>query len=151
MVDRLEQVWPFLRRLLRQLALLVLIVAACTANGTDPASTLDAYVAAYNTADVDAVMEVFSEESQIFDHPFGDTVSGLDEIRRVHIDEFEFSADQDAYTFSNVEVSGSAVIWDHVWVNAGGDRYCIEGNTAVVEEGKILTWTWPNDGIAEPC
>jgi hypothetical protein len=117
----------------------------------DPESTLNTYIAAYNSGDVEEVMTVFSEESEIVDHPFSGLVAGLDEIRSVHVDEFEFSAAENAYTVSNVEVVGDTVTWDHEWVNAGGVSYCIEGNTAVVEEGKILIWTWANGGVAREC
>jgi hypothetical protein len=47
-----------------------------------------------------------------------------------------------AYTISNIEVTGSTVTWDHVWTRLGREVFCAEGHTAVVEGGKILSWTW---------
>jgi hypothetical protein len=142
------------RRMLRPVAIFgifLLLAAACGGDDAGPASTLNAYIAAYNSGDIDEVLTVFSEESEIIDHPFNGLVSGLDEIRRVHVEEFEFSAGENAYTVSNVQVSDNTVTWDHQWVNAGGVSYCIEGNTAVIEEGTIFTWTWPNGGVAQEC
>ena len=45
---------------------------------------------------------------------------------------------------SNVEVSGNTVTWDHFWVNEVGEEYCEVGQSAVVEEVIILSWTWPD-------
>ena len=140
-----------MRRSLARIVVVLMMIAACGGDGADAESTLNAYVAAYNSGDIDQLMTVFSEESEIVDHPFSGLVAGLEEIRSVHVEEFEFSAAENAYTVSNVEVLDNSVTWDHVWVNGGGDSYCMEGHTAVVEGGKILTWTWPNGGVAEEC
>jgi len=59
------------------------------------------------------------------------------------------AASENAYTISNVEVSGNMVTWDHLWVNEVGEEYGQVGQSAVVEEVIILSWTWP-DGDFDP-
>jgi hypothetical protein len=111
-----------------------------------PAGTIGAHVAAYNAADIDGVMALFTEESVITGHPFDASSTGLAEIRALHVTDMAAAASENAYTISNVEVSGNTVTWDHLWVNDVGEEYCQFGQSAVVEEGIILTWTWPSDG-----
>lgn len=59
------------------------------------------------------------------------------------------AASENAYTISNVEVSGNTVTWDHLWVNEVGEEYGQAGQSAVVEEVIILSWTRP-DGDFDP-
>lgn len=39
---------------------------------------------------------------------------------------------------SDVAVNGGTVTWDSVW----GEDGCVKGQSAVVKDGTILTWTW---------
>lgn len=133
-------------------------LAACSndaADGSpdDPPATIEAYVEAYNAGDIDGVMALFSEDSVVSrspldPHPGGES-QGLAEIRELHVVDMGAAADQDAYTISNVEVSGNTMRWDHVWVNEAGSSYCGTGNSAVVEGGTILSWTFAAD--PRPC
>ncbi len=112
---------------------------------TDPASTLDAYIAAYNDKDIDAVMELFTEESVVAGHPYSTTGSetGLEAIRSFQRIDMAAAADEDAYTISNVEVTGNTVTWDHVWFDDQGQRFCKSGMSATVENGKFVLFSFP--------
>lgn len=68
----------------------------------------------------------------------------------MQIQDMNAAATEDAYTVSNVEVTGNTVTWDQVWISGAGDEHCLEGQSAVIEDGKIVLWTWPaGDGV--PC
>ena len=108
--------------------------------------TIEAYVAVYNAGDIEAVMALFTEESELVGHPYQfepAPFKGLEAIEEVQQLDRDAAAEVDPYTISNVEVSGNTVTWDHVWISLDGGRSCIEGHTAVVEDGKILSWIWP--------
>lgn len=113
---------------------------------TDPASILDAYIAAYNDKDIDAVMELFTEESVVAGHPYSTTGSetGLDAIRTFQRIDMTAAAEEDAYTISNVEVSGDTVTWDHVWIDDQGQQFCKYGMSASVDDGKFVLFTFPD-------
>jgi hypothetical protein len=115
----------------------------------DPAAVVDQYVAAYNNGNIDAVMAVFTEDSVVYGHPFGPESAGLAAIRSVQTTDLAAGASTDAYSISNIEVDGDTVTWDHVWVNSEGGSYCQVGQSAVIKDGKILTWTWPPSD--SPC
>lgn len=137
-------------RLLTAIILAVALAATgCSSESSDPAAVIEQYVAAYNSGDIDAVMEVFTEESVVYGHPFSSESAGLTAIRSVQVSDLSAGATTDAYSISNVEVSGDTVTWDHVWVNSGGEEFCQVGQTAVIDDGKILTWTWPPSD--SPC
>lgn len=111
--------------------------------------TIERYFEAFNSHDLEAMMGFFTDASQIVNHPHdkpvqreGDELRGVAAIRQTLEREMEFfAATLDAYTISNVEVSGNTVTWDHVWISAEGDRFCAEGDSATVEDGKILFWS----------
>ena len=130
----------------RSILLLVaaaLIFGACGGDDADPAEVIEDYIAAYNAGDVDAVMVLFSEESVVTGHPFESRSEGLSSIRAVQVRDRNSAATDNPYTISNVEVSGDTVTWDHVWISDDGSQFCMQGHTAVTEDGKILTWSWP--------
>lgn len=108
-----------------------------------PAQVLDDYIAAYNSGDIDGVMALFSEDSVITGHPFSASSTGLAEIRDLQVRDMVEAASENAYTISNVEVTGDTVTWDHVFTNSGGNEFCQFGQSAVVEDGMMLSWTWP--------
>ena len=127
-----------------------LVTNGCVYNGPcvelqarTPSQTISAYVTAYNGHDIDAVMAFFTEESVVTDHPFAVEAAGLSSIRILHSEDMAAAAESNAYRISNVEVTGNTVTWDHVWTNDGGTRYCQQGESAIIEDGTILTWTWP--------
>ena len=108
-----------------------------------PDQTIRAYTTAYNTHNIDAVMAFFTEESAVTGHPFAAEAVGLSAIRILNIEDIAAAAEFRAYMISNLEVNGDTVTWDHVWTNDEGDTYCQQGQTAIVKDGTILTWTWP--------
>lgn len=127
---------------------LALFPSACGVEDSDPAAVVEDYQLAYNSGDIDAVMELFTEESVVTGHPFADQSEGLDAIRGVQIEDIASAAGQNAYTFSNVEVDGDRVTWDSQWVNDEGDRFCQTGHSAFIENDRILSWQWPSEGSA---
>ena len=133
----------------------VAIVLATDSNGSnvagdDPASVIQAYTAAYNAGDIDAVMALFSEESVVTGHPFAAESAGLTAIRVVQVADIAAAAAENAYTISNVEVTGDTVTWDHVWTRNNTQQFCVQGHRAVIQDGKILSWVWPGPGCARP-
>lgn len=111
-----------------------------------PTATVESYIEAYNAGDIDLVMTHFTEDSVITGHPFDASSTGLTEIQAVQVQDIAAAASENAYTISNVEVTGDTVTWDHVWTNSEGNDFCQFGQSAVVEEGIILSWTWPSGG-----
>ncbi len=111
---------------------------------TGPAATIEAYITAYNARDIDAVMELFSEEATSTGHPYGGpSATGKVQIRQNQVGQLSASPDN-AYTISNVKVTGKTVTWDHIFISRSGQKSCVQGHSAVIEDGKILTWTWPD-------
>jgi hypothetical protein len=108
-----------------------------------PSQTISAYVTAYNGHDIDAVMAFFTEESVVTGHPFSAESAGLSAIRALQSRDIGAAANLGAYEISNVEVTGDTVTWDHVWTSGRGLLYCEQGQSAIIKDGTILTWTWP--------
>ena len=105
----------------------------------DPAVTIQAYAEATNADDLDAVLALFTEESVIVNRTSTD-MTGLDAIRNHHVTELLATA---SVTISNVVASSDTVTWDSVYVMEDGVGLCGEGHSAIIADGKILTWTWP--------
>ncbi len=133
-----------MRRPLIVAVLMSFMLASCAA-ANDPASTIEKYAEEYNADDMDALMELFSEESVIIGHPESTRAEGLTFIREVQVSDRGYAALEDPYTFSNIEVTGTAVTWDQVWHSNEGETFCAVGQSAVVEDGVILLWTWPDN------
>ena len=122
-----------------------LLVADDGSDVVGPAGVIEDYTAAFNAGDIDAVMALFSEESVLSGHPFGIGFesTGLSAIRALQVEHMGTTTREDALTISNVEVTGNTVTWDDVLTSDDGAQFCIQGHSAVVEDGKILTWAWP--------
>ena len=90
-------------------------------------------------------MAVFSEESVVTGHPFDAETTGLVAIRALNVDDILASAKENAYTISNVEVTGNTVTWDQAWISSDGSQFCRQGQSAVVEDGTIVSWTWSSN------
>jgi len=82
-------------------------------------------------------MTHFVVESVIVGHPtdFDPVATDIYSIRTLHKADLSF---EQQYKISNVEVDGDTVTWDSVW----GEDGCVKGHTAVIKDGKILSWTW---------
>lgn len=121
---------------------------SAAAEDSDPAAVVEDYRVSYNGGDIEEVMTAFTDESVITGHPFADESAGLAEIRSLHLGDMSAAAQTDAYEFSNIEVSGDTVTWDHVWLNDDGEEWCAEGHSAVITDGQIITWTFaPNPDL----
>ena len=114
----------------------------------NPAAAIESYVAAYNAKDLEGVMDLFVEESVIHGHPFTVQTAGLSAIESLQQDDMDAAAERDAYSVSDVRVSGYAVTWSHRWQRADGEEFCAEGLKATVVAGAILEWTWPETDFA---
>ena len=150
--------WRQQLRIVAPILVMILVVAACgsseddasaTTASDDPAATIEDYRTAYNAGDVDGVMALFSEESVMTGNSFFES-AGLTEIRAVWVEDINAAATEDAYTISNVEVTGNTVTWDQVWIGRDGEQACLEGQSAVIEDGKILLWTWSSRDVSCP-
>ena len=132
----------------------VLVLTNLTdSDGTDaasgPSATINDYVDAYNDGNIDEIMALFTEQSVITGHPFNfGGVTGIGAIRGLQEMDLRAAATENAYTISNVAVSGNTVTWDHVWIGRDGDQFCKQGHSAVVMDSKILSWDW---GAGKVC
>lgn len=125
------------------------LASACTPASAGPEEVLRSYIDAYNANDVQGLEEVFAEDALMTGHPFGPHADGIDTILNVHAADLAAANDETPYEVSNVEVTGDTVSWDHVWTNRDGVSYCAEGHSAVIEDGKIVSWEFaPNP---HPC
>lgn len=131
-----------MRRFLLALTFVAMLICGCADGGTDPASTMSAYVTAYNSGDIDEVMVFFSEDSVITGHPYPVEARGLEGIRELHIADRQAAAAEDPYMISNVEAVGDTVTWNQTWLSSTGQEYCHESQSAVVRDGVILSWDW---------
>ncbi|MDC3402458.1 nuclear transport factor 2 family protein [bacterium] len=125
-----------------------LVLAACnddndgsgSSRAADPVEVVEGYVAAYNAQDIDAVMAFFAEDAVIVDGT--ERIEGAEAIRAEELGAFEFHAPGgEAYSISNVVVTDNAVTWDRLF--EGIAHTCVgTGDEAVVEDGKIVMWTF---------
>lgn len=135
--------------------LVALVVTGCGGDTSDAAGTLDAFVSAYNSDDLEGVMALFAEDSHMVAHPVNAFAVGASEIRRA------FSEDVGqglSVTISNVKVEDfpadeaagveaySAVRWEQTWktvVNGEAKEVCRSGpNLATISEGTIYRLNW---------
>lgn len=108
-----------------------------------PREVIESHFAAYNAMDVASMMAFYSEDSVITGHPIEAYQAGLVTIERVARVDMLVAAEFNAYIISNLEVSGDIATWDHMWTDSQGFFFCMQGHTAVVRNGVILSWTWP--------
>lgn len=139
-----------MKRLLAVIVCAAVMLVACGDGEADPAAVIEGYIAAYNAGDIDGVMAVFTEESVVTGHPMETRMEGLAAIRAIQLEDLNSAAPENAYTISNVEVTGNAVVWDHIWTSSDGRQFCKQGNEAHIEGDKILTWAWPAGGFDCP-
>ena len=132
-----------MRRQFVYLGVLAMLLSAC--GGSDgPAAVIESYADAYKAGDIDAIVAVFADDAVITGHPTGN-YDGIDEIRALHSEEADGTV---AYKFFNFTVESNTVTWDHLWgdIDENGevtDGFCVDGHTAVVQDGKITSWKWP--------
>lgn len=111
---------------MKVLIAIALLLGGC-GDPADPAATIEDYVTAYNAGDIDGVMALFSHDSVVTGHPFATEARGLEAIRSLQLADLAAAATENAYTISNVQVSGSTVTWGHLWVSADGQEFCQQG------------------------
>lgn len=121
-----------------------------TAASTTPPqiAVIQGYLEASNDRDFDGVMEFFSEESTIINHPFG-TAGGIEEIGALHRMDMSASHRSEPSTFDGLQLVDGVVTWDHRWVNNRNEAYCGSGHQAAVEDGKIIRWEFPPRDLCE--
>jgi len=129
-----------MRRLLPLALAVVLLTVACVGDDggdDDLGAVVESYIEAYNDGDFDAVMTHFVVESTITGHPtdFDPVATDIYSIRTLHKEDLR-SGQQ--YVISNLSVDGVTVTWNSRW----GDDGCVQGHSAVVEDGKMLSWVW---------
>ena len=136
---------------------IALVVATATLAGcsgddesqSNPGEVIEAYVSAYNAEDIDAVMALFTEDSTIVGHPTLSDAVGLDAIRLLTIEDRQMAAESDPYAISNVTTDGDTVTWDHTWTNDAGANYCVEGHSAVITDGTIVSWAFAEPELCD--
>ena len=103
----------------------------------DAGAVIESYIQAYNDGDLEDVMSHFVVMSTITGHPtdFDPVATDIYSIQRLHKEDLRFGQQ---YVISNLSVEGDTVTWNSVW----GDDGCVQGHSAVVEDGKMLSWVW---------
>jgi ketosteroid isomerase-like protein len=117
------------------------------ATGVTPAEVFDAYIAAFNADDLDAVMALFADDAVVLNDPVtGNMVAeGIDEVREVQ--EAEISLGE-YYEVVSVESAGSTVTVDVRYQTTTEE--CYAGTSEItVEQGKIVRWS--NLAAGRPC
>ena len=110
--------------------------------------TIRAFLDAFNARDLDRVMSFFADDAVILGAGarFGgaERIEGAAAIRASERRSFSVHAPGgDAYSISNLTVTGNTVTWDHRF--KGTAHTCVgTGNEAVVEDGKIVLWKFPS-------
>jgi hypothetical protein len=137
-----------IRLLLTVVIVVALAAAGCSSDGSEPDDVINDYVAAYNSGDIDAMMAAYTDDSVLCGYDPSE-VAGLTALRALWTDDLAGAASTDAWSISNVEVDGDTVTWDQVWVDNEGGNYSLEGQSAVIKDGKILIWNWPSGNT--PC
>jgi len=117
-----------------------LVATACGGDDgadNDPGLVIVTYIDAYNNGDFDEVMTHFVVESTITGHPtdFDPVATDIYSIGTLHKEDLRFGQQ---YLISNVSAKGDTVTWSSIW----GEDGCVKGHTAVVKDGKILSWVW---------
>ncbi|MBT8203278.1 MAG: hypothetical protein HKN74_05210 [Acidimicrobiia bacterium] len=140
-------------------ALVVAVLLVVSLSGPDepdaagsPEEVLTEYRDAYNAGDIDAIMALFTDQSTVTGFPGEDLeprppTTGIDALRLVHLFDLSHAANEDAYTFYNIEVNGTTITWDHEWKSNEGLRGCGQGHSAVVEDGKFASWVFAEFGF----
>jgi ketosteroid isomerase-like protein len=118
-----------------------------TASDASPADVYDAYIAAFNADDLDAVMALFADDAVVLNDPVtGNMVAqGTDEIRQVQ--EAEISLGQ-YYEVLSVESAGNTVTVEVRYHTTAEECYAGTGEITV-EQGKIVRWS--NLSAGRPC
>ncbi|MGI9586487.1 MAG: hypothetical protein ACR2N7_12945 [Acidimicrobiia bacterium] len=126
-----------LRRTVTVLISVAVALSACAGGDDDPGAVVESYIEAYNNGDFDAVMAHFVVESTITGHPtdFDPVATDIYSIRSLHKQDLGF---RQKYVVSNLSAEGDTVTWNSVW----GDDGCVQGHSAVVKDGKMLSWIW---------
>jgi ketosteroid isomerase-like protein len=108
------------------------------ASDASAAEVFDAYIAAFNADDLDAVMALFADDAVVLNDPVtGNMVAqGIDEVREVQ--EAEISLGE-SYVVESVDSAGNTVTFDVVYRTTHPTCYAGTGEVTV-EQGKIVRW-----------
>ena len=125
--------------------LLAMTLAACgagatpTASQSDPAAVITAINEKMNAGDVDGVMALIADNAVFHNAPpRGATLDTRDEIRNW------IQRQVDTKTMaelSDLKVDGNSVSWS-VKVSRNGSPFGSGMTVAVVEDGKVISWTF---------
>lgn len=111
----------------------------------DPASVIEAYIAAFNERDIDAMMTQFAADAQLLGHPFATEAVGAAAIRDVQVEDLANAAPTDAIRLLDLDVAGDVVTWNQVYENRQGEFWCAGGHRAVVVDDAIARWEFSGD------
>lgn len=113
--------------------------------------TVEAMIAAYNERNLDALMEFFAEDAVVEAASVRTEIhQGAAQIRIAFSVLTDFLEGDEAVTISNVSVDGDTVTWDQIERRTPLEDRCHDGVTAVVIDGKIQRWVWPQETVACP-
>lgn len=133
----------------------VLVLAGCTSQpeAAGPAEVLAEYQEAGDAGDIDAVMELFTEDAVVTGHPLDETsppiATGVEEIRPLEEQVIALQRSEDANEYFDVEVTGNtATFSSHFYAN-DGLCYAGSGHEITVADRKITTYAWGTSN--QPC
>lgn len=121
--------------------IIVALAAGCSPAQADPESVLREYVQTYNAGDADGLRDLFAEDAVVSNYPLPPhRYEGRDEVLAMLASERADAAEQRPWSVTGVSVDGDTVTWNDVWTNSAGQSWCAEGQTAVIEDGRIVEW-----------
>ena len=110
---------------------------------------LDAYVEAYNSHDIAAVMSLFADDAVMTGNLVSPGAQGIAEIRAFQEGDMAIAAPDNAYAMTDVELDGNTVTFGHIWHHQDGSCYSGAGHRVEVEGGLIVRWDFGTD--SQPC
>ncbi|GMQ86651.1 MAG: hypothetical protein BMS9Abin07_2238 [Acidimicrobiia bacterium] len=107
---------------------------------SDPAAVVEAFAAATNARNVDAVCSLFAEDAELVGSFMGDSVIGNAAIAEglTPLDDDRWFQE---YLITDLEVVDGVVIWSFEFRGLD-DRFEVAGHRTYVEDGKITRWEW---------
>jgi hypothetical protein len=136
----------------------VLLLAAACGDDDPPdraVEVLEAHFDAFNDGDLDAVMDTFTDNSVLLDHPSsGDPeLVGPAEIEPLMVQLIGFKGDDGSWDLFDIDSDGTTVEFSYRFTNGAGEEFC-NTSTMTVEDldgWNIADWWWPTDDRGATC
>ena len=125
-----------MRKTLAAAACVLMVASACT-SGEDPQGVVESYFAAWNTRNVDDIMEYVAEDASLEIDQLGVMRAGRAEIRQGF--EAMFSRSEWTIEVSDFESAGDKLNYNYVIRSPEGRELERGRSEATIEDGKIVS------------